>query len=318
MHRHFRGHRSSSQRSCLIQIRWEQLVVVHCSPVSELKCLLGEGLHWDAMRQLLWMVDITDRLVIWVDPDSHVVHTRRMPELVGWVQTLSSSDEVLVGLQSGIARFNPFETSSQITWVDRSFPSASDHRLNDGKVDGLGRLWSGSMSLQARGSATGSLAFFTPQEQRWNLIDSGYAIPNGPAFDRECTLMLHSDSARQTVYRMALDPTTGDVGRRRVWRQFTNGDGLPDGMSFDSDGCVWIAHWGVGLIRRYARSGDCILEIQLPTPNVSNVCFGGPSLDRIFVSTAARDDSVHDPLAGRLFEIRGTGIVGFAPWYISL
>jgi len=94
---------------------------------------------------------------------------------------------------------------------------------------------------------------------------------------------------------------------RTIWKRFAPEDGYPDGMTFDAEGCVWIAHWGAGKVTRFALDGTLLRCVRLPTSNVSNVCFAGPDCRRLFVTTARTGLEEYkrkaEPLAGALFEI---------------
>jgi len=99
-----------------------------------------------------------------------------------------------------------------------------------------------------------------------------------------------------------------------VWKTHSLEEGLPDGMTFDAEGFVWIAHWGIGEIRRYDPSGQLDMSVSIPTRLVTNVCFGGFDLERLFVTTASyrleNGMSALDDNSGRLFEIKGVGVKG--------
>ena len=126
--------------------------------------------------------------------------------------------------------------------------------------------------------------------------------------------MLHSDSARRTIYAFDLNVHAGQLSNKRIWKVFTEDQGYPDGMCFDADGCVWVAHWGAGCISRFALDGALLSHIKLPVINVTNVCFGGKALDRLFVSTARSgltpEQLKAQPEAGDLFEIINPGSRG--------
>ena len=99
-----------------------------------------------------------------------------------------------------------------------------------------------------------------------------------------------------------------------MWRQFTEADGHPDGMCFDAEDCVWIAHWGAGMLCRYAPDGTRLRRFDLPVANVTNVCFFGDDLSRIAVTTARNPPSaaaVAGSLEGALFEVVAPGVCGF-------
>jgi D-xylonolactonase len=297
-------------------------VCIEVKVALDLRCALGEGLHWDRRRNLLWFVDIYGPHVFWFNPNTQESGRRVLPESVGWVLSIENSDRVLVGLRSGIALLDAFDESAQIEWLDRRFPSDSDHRLNDAKADRRGRLWYGSVNASDESKAVGCLARHELRGERPVIVDSGYKVTNGPAFVGDCTFMLHSDSLQRITYRYDIDVETGLVANRTIWRRFAEDEGSPDGMIFDADGCVWIAHWGVGKLCRYDIRGNRVLTIQMPVTNVTNVCFGGREMTRMFVTSASLglDDAKKNSegSAGALFEVSGVGVCGLPSWQLRI
>lgn len=287
------------------------------SVLSEMQCRLGEGLHWDSKRLVLWLVDIHGRRLLQFDPVTGVLHRRTLAEPTGWVLPIRNSEYLLIGLSSGIAAIEAVDRGRPIIWIDRTFPGERGLRLNDAKADKFGRIWAGCMSDEEDTPPVGSLARYSFDGTGWEYIDSGYSVPNGPAFSVDGTLMLQSDSSKGVVYRFDLNPETGDVLRRSVWKQFPPEAGYPDGMTFDAEDCVWIAHWGIGQVRRYEPSGRLDLVVSFPTLNVTNVCFGGATLDRLFVSSARHGLEKPDSLAGSLFEVTNHGVCGSRQWDVS-
>jgi D-xylonolactonase len=263
-------------------------VEIEAKVVLATRCDLGEGLHWDSQRKLLWFVDIHGPTLHWFDPATRAAGSRSLPEPIGWVLSVRNSERLLVGLKSGTALLDAFNESAQPEWVDRSFPGQADQRLNDAKADKLGRLWYGSMSATDESQPVGRFARCEIGRRSPVIVDAGYTVTNGPAFDADCTTLLHSDSGRGIVYRYSLDVHTGVASPRAIWKKFAAGDGYPDGMCFDAEGCVWIAHWGAAKLCRYDSEGTRLLTVDLPAAQVTNVCFGGEHMDRIFVTTASR------------------------------
>ncbi len=285
------------------------------------RCVLGEGLHWDVRRELLWFVDIYGPRLYWFDPETRKHSSRSMPEPIGWVLSARNSARVLVGLKSGVAVLDPFDEVAQPEWIDRCFPTDADHRLNDAKADKVGRVWYGSVSASDESKAVGGFARYEVGNGFPVIIDAGYTVTNGPAFNEDCTVMLHSDSGRRLTYRYAVD-AQGGVSSRSLWKRFAEDDGSPDGMSFDADGCVWIAHWGAAKLCRYDGNGRRLRSVEMPTSNVTNVCFGGKDMARMFVTTASRglsgEQSAAQSGAGALFEVSGLNVRGAPSWQVKL
>jgi sugar lactone lactonase YvrE len=239
---------------------------------------------------------------------------QNLPEPIGWIISIENSRLVMVGLKSGIALLDPFREKVPLTWIDKSFPGDNDLRLNDAKIDKFGNLWCGAMSLSSPPKSLGLLAQYSFRLGTWTMIDSDYVIPNGPAFNCDDSLVLHNDSAKKITYRYRVNKESGVVEGRSIWREFKSDAGLPDGMTFDAEGHVWIAHWGVGEVRRYDPNGKLRLVVPFPVSQVTNVCFGGPQLDRLFVTSAkiglTEDSNSIESLAGSLFEIEDHGVKG--------
>jgi sugar lactone lactonase YvrE len=176
------------------------------------------------------------------------------------------------------------------------------NRFNDGKVDRQGRFWAGTMDDREKGSA-GALYRIDP-DRTCTAIDGGYGITNGPAFSPDGARMYHSDTLRQVTYAFDLD-AAGEATNRRVFVQFGAGDGHPDGMTVDAEGCLWIALWGGWCVRRFSPDGDLLRTVEMPVEQPSSCAFGGPGLDRLYVTSATKglDQTAlaMQPNAGGLF-----------------
>lgn len=276
---------------------------------------LGEGLHWDGRRQCLWMVDIHGKRLIRWSGQGASWDEWCMPERIGWVIPCASGDSLLAGLQSGFARLCASGSGWQVEWVRRVFEQRPGLRLNDAKADASGAIWAGSLNNDDESRNDGQL-FRLAIDGGIDVHDDGYAVANGPAIRPDGRLMLHTDSARRTIFAFDLDVDGGTVARKRVWKTFTQAEGYPDGMTFDAEGCVWVAHWGAARVSRFSATGQLMRQVQLPASQVTNVAFGGDRLDRLFVSTASiglePQRLATEPLAGALFEIDAEGVTGLA------
>jgi len=56
----------------------------------------------------------------------------------------------------------------------------------------------------------------------------------------------------------------------------------------DADGGVWVAVWGGYAVLHHDSAGNVIETVDLPAAaRVSSCVFGGPDLDRLYITTAA-------------------------------
>ena len=102
---------------------------------------------------------------------------------------------------------------------------------------------------------------------------------------------------------------TGDISNERVAIDWPEGVGLPDGMAIDSEGMLWVAHYGGSCVSRWDPDGGALLErIELPVTQVTACAFGGSNLDTHYITSAAQEMDAaaleREPHAGGLFAIK--------------
>ncbi len=282
-----------------------------CSFVP-ISALLGEGLHRDLKTQLLGGVDIhAQRLWCW-DLNSAMPKIWHLSQRVGWVLPTVKKNQLLLGLQCGFALAD-VDNPASFTWLHQPFLHNPALRLNDAKADSSGAVWAGSLNNDDESQSHGCL-YRLGVSGELSLVDDGYQVADGPAIAADGKLMLHTDSGRRTIYAFDLDTPAGKLSHKRVWKVSSEDEGYPDGMCFDADGAVWIAQWGAGCISRFSADGRLLRRITLPASNVTNVCFAGPKLDRLLVTTAraglAEEALKEQPEAGNLFEVLVPGTTG--------
>lgn len=257
--------------------------------------MLGEGTIWSARDDAVYWVDILAPALNRLSLKDGAVERWAVPEPLGWVAERAGGG-FIGGFKSGFAEISLDPLT--ITPIGDPEPDLPGNRMNDGKADAQGQIWCGTMDM-AEESDSGSLYRLTP-DLVWQQMDAGYRVPNGPAFSPCGKWLYHSDTARRIMYRFAR--TAEGIADRQPFISFTDADGYPDGMTVDADGHIWVAHWGGGRISRFTPDGRLDRAIALPARQVTNICFAGPDLDRMFVSSAAIGLDA-TPCDGGLFEV---------------
>jgi len=258
------------------------------------------------------MTDIANNKLLEIDIENNGNRWWGLPESVGWALPTEKPGQYAVGLKTGIALFDT-NNPKELHWLNREFPGNQHCRLNDACTDSIGRIWFGSMNFMDEKSADGKLASFTVEEGL-RVHDTGFTVTNGPLVAPDGQFIYFSDTLNQVMYRYALSLIPGIIAYREDFIRFGEEQGFPDGMCFDAEGNIWVAMWGAAKVNRFAPNGQLLASIDIPAINVTNVCFGGKNLDRMFVSTASigmdAATSRSWPEAGRLFEIMKPGTKG--------
>jgi len=270
--------------------------------------ILGEGILWDSRREVLWWTDIQGRRLHryeWTHGAMQIVDT---PDRVGSFGLVEASENLITAFASGIALYDVHQRS--VAWLTTE-TLGPGIRFNDGRVDRRGRFWSGTMVEGERLAAGGCLySIDATGEARCHV--RGVWISNGLCLSPDGTRLYFADSPMRTISVYDLIEPEGVLGTPRLFARTPKG-AYPDGAAIDADGCMWSAQWGAGRIVRYTPDGRIDRTLEVPTSQPSCVCFGGPDLDVLCVTSAREglDGSrLHaEPHAGDVFLYRA-GVKG--------
>jgi sugar lactone lactonase YvrE len=173
-------------------------------------------------------------------------------------------------------------------------------RFNDGKCDPAGRFWAGTMAV-AENAAIGSLfCLFADGHVERKL--TGVRISNGIVWSLDHRTLYYIDSPRRIVDAFDYDLDTGAIANRRTAIDVHPEMGYPDGATLDAEGMLWIAHFGGARVTRWnPRTGQHLGTIALPASNITSCAFGGPKLDRLYITSASIGLKNREPQAGALF-----------------
>jgi sugar lactone lactonase YvrE len=204
-----------------------------------------------------------------------------MPERVGSFGLTAGSERLITAFESGLAWYDP--TDQSVTWLARpDFPYPAV-RFNDGRVDRQGRFWSGTMVEGDQPAVSAGLYSFDRRHGlRQHLED--VRISNSLCLSPDGRMLYFADSPTRTIRVFELEPE-GSLGPSRIFAQTPVGAD-PDGATIDADGCLWSAHWGAGCVVRYTPEGKIDRTLHVPASQPTCVCFAGPELDVLCVTTA--------------------------------
>ncbi|MBP2705916.1 SMP-30/gluconolactonase/LRE family protein [Microbispora sp. RL4-1S] len=240
-------------------------------------CELGEGARW-ARGRLIFVDILAGRLLAApTGGPGPAEELARVDVPLGAVAPVAGAPtRWLAAAGRGIALLD--HASGTLDWIARLLPATS--RMNDGVCDPAGRFWAGSMDYDAVKGA--GVLYRVDRDLTVTVVRSGLTIPNGPAFTADGRTMYLADTGEGRIDRHPVDPVTGDLGAPSVFARIAGG--VPDGMTVDDEGHLWVAVWGASAVHRYAPDGRLDRVVPVPTPQPTSVCLAG---GRLYVTTAA-------------------------------
>jgi sugar lactone lactonase YvrE len=262
---------------------------------------LGEGPRWNAEEGRLYWVNIEEDLFYRLDLASGKLESFDAGQPVT-VLAFREKGGLILGTRDGFATWDFAAESLNII----ASPEAGKEgaRFNDGAVDSAGRFWAGTMTHTG---ATSSLYRLDP-DGSVHTMEIGLGISNGIGWSLDGRTMYLTDSPCYMIYAYDFDPVSGSISNRRVFVQNLETEGQPDGLTVDSEGYIWSAHWGGYSVLRYDPSGRLERKIELPVSQVTACVFGGPNLTDLYITSAWSDltseQRAAEPLAGDLFLLR--------------
>jgi sugar lactone lactonase YvrE len=262
--------------------------------VTTMNNVLGESPLWSSREQALYWVD-TDHFFR-LTPDTGEIQTIELGQAVGCL-ALHQRGGLILAVTEGIAYWNGYQVKRLISREQLGITT----RFNDGAVDGAGRFWIGTASDNPE-----NVLYRINPNRIFQTMETGIGISNGIAWSLDSSTMYYSDSGGSgIVYAYDFDIKTGALSNRRTFLPPTGNSAVADGLTVDSEGCLWIAFWDGWRIERRAPNGRLLREIPMPVQRPTSCMFGGPDLSELYVTSASTDlNLTEQPQAGHLFRIR--------------
>jgi D-xylonolactonase len=244
----------------------------------------GEGPIWDATQQCLYWTDCSGKFF------RYDWKTRQR-------EIALNNFEVTGCALDHSGGFTFINSGGVWFWNRRDKPSLimSDIggiklQLNDCIADPEGRLLAGSCFYNPQAKYSLGKLFCVQTNGTVQILDEGIHLANGLGFSPDRRILYFTDSVARVIYAYDYDATTGRVKNRRAFVKVPGSSGLPDGLTVDAQGFVWSAEWYGSCICRYDPDGKLERRIPVPAKQTSSLAFGGPEMNDIFVTSAAKSE----------------------------
>lgn len=280
----------------------EVRLVLNCEDI------VGESIAYDDRRNALVWVDIGGKRIhrLALDGGKHEIwDAPEFPTSIG----LRRDGGAIVGLTSRVALWDfggPFRT------LAIPEPDLPDNRLNEGRVAPDGSFWVGTMqnNLKADGTPkdmnrnSGAIYRVASDGAVTQLTPREYGISNTMAWTDDGRF-LFADTLQNTIFVFAL--RKGRLEQRRVFHGPID-RGLPDGSCLDDQGHLWNCRVAGGAaVACFNTDGELEELIDLPSTWPTSCTFGGPRLNRLYVTSArftmTAEHLAANPQEGGVFEL---------------
>lgn len=114
-------------------------------------------------------------------------------------------------------------------------------------------------------------------------VVSGVTIPNGLGVMPDSEEVVWIDSPTQTLVTLPINDS-GLVGKPQKYFQIEESLGVPDGLTVDSEGGIWVAMWSGAKVIRVSPNREIDLQVEVGTKNVTSCAFD--SFDNLLITTA--------------------------------
>ncbi|VTU38459.1 L-arabinolactonase [Variovorax sp. PBL-E5] len=280
--------------------------------LGDLKTALGECPVWHG--QQLWLMDCRLGLILALNPGTGAVTARHEvpPPLGSFAFNGDDGDCIVLSLKEEIAALNL--RNGQLRTLARIEASHPHLRLNDGTSLADGSFVVGTMHVfREPGEAPLGGLYRLDARLHLHKLDDGLGITNGPCVNPVSRRLHVADSAARVIYsyEIAADGTLAD---KQVFVRTDDHDSGPDGCCFDDEGGLWTALVRTGALARFDMQGRLTHRIDLPVAHPSALCFGGPEMADLFVTTISDSGrlSASGPLDGAVLKLTGSGFRGAA------
>ena len=270
---------------------------------------LGETPIWVPEEKRLYWVDICSHTIFCIDPETKEYESFK-PDMPVRGLCRRSSKDWLVVTDAGLAFWD--RPSNTCEFIVDPYADQENLQFNDAAIDRQGRLLVGSYNSDQLDAPDGSL-YRLDADCSLHRLDGKLVLSNGIGLSPDGKTLYISEMFANKITAYDYDIETGTAANRRVFVAIPEDAGKPDGLTVDSQGFVWAAHWGGWRVSRYDPAGKLDREIRVPAELVTCIGFGGENMDELFITTAWYEFSDRQrkdqPLAGDLFRIQ-TDIVG--------
>tara|TARA_Y100001960_G_C14613187_1_gene796880 strand:+ start:60 stop:926 length:867 start_codon:yes stop_codon:yes gene_type:complete len=265
------------------------------SIISNDRCILGESPVWDEKLQRIYWVDIEGKcLHAW----SYIENKKLIWNFDHRLCAISLTNQNNILLCAFDTFFSFFDISNHIIKkLDKQVVLPSKVRFNDGKTDGYGRFWCGTMSESNPSKPDGALYMIDNKLEIHEII-KGIHISNSITSSLDSRFLYYADTYKKLIFKADLNNKKPYLDKSRIIIDNKNLKGFPDGSTIDKNGCLWNAEWNGGQVVQYDELGQIINIMKTPMKKPTCIAFGGLNMNKLFITSAKDNNNDQHDISG--------------------
>lgn len=262
-------------------------------------CQLGENPLWNGKDQCLYWTDIDAGKIYRCHLEAdEAVETPKPEQLyhgltVGGFTFQADGDLLLFRINDLALLHADGSVDVLLEYQDEGM-----ERFNDVIADPEGRVYAGSIG---KADESGGL-YRVDLDGSITCLWRGTGCSNGMGFALDLKTFYWTCSSSRRIFQSTYQRETGELGPPELFYQTTEHEGIPDGLTVDSEGYVWSTRWDGHAVVRHDPSGKVMETISLPVAKVTSLCLGGPDMDQFYITSAGGTVN-SDTLDGAIFQM---------------
>ena len=252
--------------------------------ILDSKTLLGESSFYLHKTKEIVFLDLLNPSILFYSIKNKTLSKEKLnlPKPLGNIYPMNNGKFIISSL-NGLHIYDRNRKKIKYFQDVRKENELNNISYNDGTIS-KNKLWIGLSHLKENKN----LGYFGYlQNNKFNKIDEGFKVSNGPAIDENQDFLYFSDSFNSTIYQYNLKTL-----KKKLIYKFKKNQGFPDGIALDNQQGLWVAHWAGGQVSRInLKTKKIDIVLKIPALNVTSIAFIGQKLNHIFVTSAKIETS---------------------------
>lgn len=259
-------------------LKENQIVAYDIGILKPPKLVAGEGLIWDYRHQVLRWVDYAQQLLMGYEPETQQFTHQALPVATYSIALCNQEQLILAGTQG----LYVWHVATNKTVALATHYHQQPLAFNDIVVDAYGRIYAGTINEdEERLIEAGKLYLIEPQ--RIAIMDENIGYSNGIALSPDGQRLFLTDSLTRTIYTYRIHIKSGKLYDKQTLVTVSKEEGVPDGLTVDSQGRLWSSQWfGAKIVAYDAVTANPLYIIHLPHPHIASLAFAENTLTELY------------------------------------